>query len=60
MDSRLAVASAEEEGVGSTGSLGLIVTNLHQEWIGRSSLCGSVIGNLTSIHKDEGSIPGLT
>ena len=27
--------------------------------VSRSSCCGSVVTNPTSIHKDEGSIPGL-
>ena len=30
-----------------------------QRYVG-SSLCGSVVMNLTTIHEDMGSIPGLT
>ena len=31
----------------------------NQGWVG-SSLCGSVVMNLTNIHENVGSIPGLT
>ena len=31
-----------------------------QECTSRSSCCGSVVKNLTGIHEDKGSIPGLT
>ena len=30
-----------------------------QDQMARSSCCGSVVMNLTSIHEDEGSIPSL-
>ena len=33
---------------------------LHLEWINRSSHHGSAITNLTRIHEDVGSIPGLS
>ena len=34
-------------------------TGIKEDW-GRSSHCGSAEENLTSIHEDAGSIPGLT
>ena len=35
-------------------------TSLLESTDGRSSPCGSAITNLTSIHEDVGSIPGIT
>jgi len=37
-----------------------LIKSEHAEVDGRSSHCGSAETNLTSIHEDTGSIPGLT
>ena len=39
--------------------LGLIIIVSSRYMTDRISLCGSAVTNLTSIHEDEGLIPGL-
>ena len=39
--------------------INLYILNASREWLWRNFRCGSAETNLTSIHEDTGSIPGL-
>ena len=62
LETRFVVAKWERGGRGSRMDRKFGISRcklLHLEWISRSSCCGVVETNPTSIHEDEGSLPGL-